>query len=63
VWPAWTHFTFSEYFFVPLRAGTEASLALTVKVDVAAAVGLPEMTPALERVSPAGRLPAEIDHL
>ena len=55
--------TVSEYFLVALSAGTEASLTLTVKLFVPAFVGLPEMTPALERVSPAGRPPAEIDHL
>lgn len=46
-----------------LSAGLEESLTFTVKLDVPAFVGLPEMTPALESTSPAGRLPLEIDHL
>jgi len=46
-----------------LSAGTELSVTFTVKLDVPAVVGKPVSTPALERVSPAGRLPEEIDHV
>ena len=38
------------------------SVAWMVKVDVAADVGVPEITP-LFRVSPAGRLPLDSDHV
>jgi hypothetical protein len=33
------------------------SLTATVKLEVAAAVGMPEITPELDKVSPAGKLP------
>jgi hypothetical protein len=33
-----------------------------VKLAVPEAVGVPEITPALERLSPAGRLPEVTDH-
>ena len=35
------------------------AVALTVKVKLPAAVGVPERTPAVERVSPPGKLPLE----
>jgi hypothetical protein len=44
-------------------AGDSLSVTLTVKLDVPLAVGVPEMTPPLERVSPAGRLPEASDHV
>jgi hypothetical protein len=34
-----------------------------VKVELPLAVGVPEITPALERVSPAGRFPDATDHV
>ena len=37
--------------------------ALTVKLDVPAAVGVPVMTPSAESVNPAGRLPLCKDHV
>ena len=37
--------------------GEDESATCTVKVDVAAVVGVPEMTPALLRLRPVGRLP------
>ena len=36
-----------------------ASVAATVKLAVPASVGVPEMTPAEERLKPAGSAPAE----
>lgn len=43
--------------------GLLLSLALTTKVDVPLAVGVPEITPVpAARVSPAGKLPDAIDH-
>lgn len=39
------------------------SFTATVNVDVPVAVGVPEITPALDIVSPAGRLPEAIDHV
>ena len=43
--------------------GLPLSLTLTVKVEVPLAVGVPEITPELASVSPAGKLPELIDHL
>ena len=37
--------------------------AVTVKVYLPVAVGVPEITPALLRVSPVGRLPDVTDHV
>ena len=39
------------------------SFALTVKVKVAAAVGVPLSTPSAESLSPSGREPETSDHL
>ena len=39
------------------------SLASTVNDAVCAVVGVPEITPALERISPAGNAPDMIDHV
>lgn len=44
-------------------AGDPLSLTATVKVDVPVAVGLPEILPAFESVSPAGKLPDASDHV
>ena len=44
-------------------AGDALSFTATVNVEVPVAVGVPEITPALDRLSPAGRLPDEIDHV
>jgi hypothetical protein len=43
--------------------GDSLSATDTVKVEDPLAVGVPEMTPALDSVSPAGRLPEAIDHV
>jgi hypothetical protein len=43
-------------------AGDALSAAVTVKVDVPVAVGVPEITPAADIVNPAGRLPLT-DHV
>ena len=40
-----------------------APVTWTVKVEVAAAVGVPLRTPAVDRVSPAGGVPEETDQL
>ena len=46
--------------WVVLTASGEAPLlAVTVKVEVPLLVGVPESTPALVRVSPAGRMPED----
>ena len=46
-----------------VAAGDALSATDTVKVDVPLAVGFPEITPALDSVNPAGRLPDAIDHV
>jgi hypothetical protein len=44
-------------------AGDPLSFTATVNVEVPVPVGVPEITPPLERLRPAGRLPEEIDHV
>jgi hypothetical protein len=44
-------------------AGDPLSFTATVNVTVPFVVGVPEITPALDIVSPAGRLPEAIDHV
>ena len=44
-------------------AGDALSFTDTVNVAVPFAVGVPEITPPLDRESPAGRLPDAIDHV
>jgi hypothetical protein len=44
-------------------AGEELSVTATVKLEVPLAVGVPEITPALDRLSPVGRLPEATDHV
>ena len=39
------------------------SVAVTVKVEVPAAVGVPEITPAVDSDNPAGRLPVVTAHV
>ena len=39
------------------------SFTATVNVDVPLAVGVPEITPALDNVTPAGKLPEAIDQV
>jgi hypothetical protein len=39
------------------------SVTATVNVELPVEVGVPEMTPALDRFRPAGRLPDSIDHV
>jgi hypothetical protein len=48
---------------VAVCAGLLLSVAVTVKLVWPLAVGVPEITPLLERVSPAGRLPGATDHV
>lgn len=43
--------------------GEPLSLAVTVKLDVSAVVGVPEIVPFDKRVRPAGRLPEVIVHV
>ena len=45
-----------------VSAGAWLSVTRTVKLDVPAAVGVPEMTPALERERPEGSVPETVDH-
>ena len=40
-----------------------AFVAFTVKLDAPAAVGVPEITPALFKLKPTGRLPLPIDQV
>ena len=49
--------------FVADCCGVELSVTLTVKVDVPAIVGLPEIVPELLKPRPAGRLPDDMDQL
>lgn len=46
-----------------VTAGDALSATATVKVAVPVAVGVPEITPALDSVSPSGKLPDAIDHV
>jgi hypothetical protein len=46
-----------------VAAGDSLSVTDTVKTDVPLVVGVPEITPALDNVNPAGRLPEAIDHV
>jgi hypothetical protein len=43
--------------------GDPLSETASVNVEVPLPVGVPEITPALESVNPAGRFPEEIDHV
>jgi len=44
-------------------AGDSLSVTIMVNVDVPLVVGAPEITPVLDSVRPAGRLPDETDQL
>ena len=46
-----------------VRAGVPLSVTVAVKLVVPLAVGVPEITPVCEKVRPAGRFPAVIDHV
>ena len=48
---------------VSVSFGEDESATCTVNVDVAAVVGVPEMTPALLKLRPAGRLPEVTLHV
>ena len=48
---------------VALNGVTEASVTLTVNVKLPMAVGVPERTPPVLRLRPAGRLPLEVDQV
>jgi hypothetical protein len=49
--------------FVAVSAGVCESVTLTVKLEVPAVVGVPEMTPPEERDNPAGSEPDASDHV
>ncbi len=55
--------TVMERALVAEAAVVAESVTLTVKLEVPEVVGVPEITPVVPRVSPAGREPAEMDHL
>jgi hypothetical protein len=55
--------TFNDSCVLAVCWGDPLSATVTVKVDVPLDVGVPEMTPALESVRPAGRLPDETLHV
>ena len=46
-----------------VSAGDALSVTVTVKLDAPVPVGVPEITPALDMVNPAGRFPALTDHV
>lgn len=48
---------------VAVVAGEPESVTLTVNVEDPLVVGVPEITPAVESVSPAGKVPEETDQL
>ena len=50
-------------FAVAVAAGEAESFACTVKAEVPACVGVPEIRPDPEMVSPTGKLPFVIDQL
>ena len=49
--------------FVAVSAGTLESVALTVKLDVPAVVGVPVMLPLAANANPVGSAPAETDQV
>ncbi len=55
--------TVMERALVEVAAVVAESVTFTVKLEVAAVVGVPEITPVVPRVSPVGRVPLETDHL
>lgn len=52
-----------ENVIVFVNFGELESVAVIAKLDVPLAVGVPVITPALESVSPAGRLPEDNAHV
>jgi hypothetical protein len=56
-------FTVTDSCADAICAGDPASVTETVNVELPLAVGVPEITPALDSVSPAGRLPDAMDHV
>ena len=46
-----------------VNAGVLLSVTVAVKRDLPLDVGVPEIAPVGERVRPAGRLPAVVDHV
>jgi len=46
-----------------VASGETPFTALTVKLNVPAAVGVPEITPPLERLKPPGRVPLAMLHV
>ena len=55
--------TVRETAWVAVTAGVAESVTRTVKLEVAAAVGVPLMTPAALRFNPAGRVPDATVHV
>jgi len=60
---ALTVWTTIERFAVCVCAGDPLSVTVIAKFEVPPAVGVPEITPPLERVNPEGRLPPLTDHV
>jgi hypothetical protein len=61
---AGTGFTIIERAFVAVLAvGVAASVTVTVKFEVAAVVGVPEITPAALSANPAGSVPVVTAHV
>ena len=52
-----------DSFAVAVCVGLEESAACTVKEEVPAVAGVPEIWPLEERLSPAGKLPLATDHV
>jgi hypothetical protein len=52
-----------ERLTVCVCTGELLSATATVKFEVPLVVGIPEITPAFDNVTPAGRFPEEIDHV
>jgi hypothetical protein len=55
--------TVMDSFADAVSAGDPLSFADTAKVEVPLAVGVPEITPALESARPAGSFPEASDHV
>ena len=55
--------TVIDSFAEAVWAGDPLSFTVTLKLAVPLAVGVPEITPPLDSVNPAGKLPDAIDHV
>jgi hypothetical protein len=54
---------FTTSAFETIWAGLLLSVTLAVKLNVPALVGLPLIIPAVDKVSPAGKVPELMDHV